>query len=92
MRTTYYATLPDGRVVERSTARSYSHAVAIRPSIPAELTAHAWEREHHHGKWGIVGFCGSRILADKLAAKERRYYQFIGASVEITILATRETP
>lgn len=91
-KTTYYATLPDGCVVRRGTMRYYSHVVAIRPSIPAELTAHAWEREHHHGKWGTAGFCGSLMLAEKLAEKERRYYQGIGASVEIEILETRSTP
>lgn len=92
MKATYYATLPDGHVVERGTSRSYSHVVAIRPSIPAELTEHAWEREHHHGKWGVAGFCGSIALAEKLAEKERRYYQGIGARVEIEILETRGAP
>lgn len=91
-KTTYYVTLPDGDVFQRGTMRYYSHAVAIRPSIPAKLTEHAWEREHHHGKWGIVGFCGSLVLAEKLAAKERRYYEGIGASVEVEILETRGAP
>ena len=91
-KTTCYVTLPDGQIFQRVTARHYSHAVAVRPTIPAELTEHAWERDHHHGKWGVVGFCGSCLLAEKLAAKERRYYQGIGASVEIEILETRGAP
>ena len=91
-KTTYYATLPDGCVVRRGTSRHYSHAVAIRPNIPAHLTDHAWEREHHHAKWGTAGFCGSLALAEKLAEKERRYYQGIGASVEIEILETHSEP
>jgi len=89
---TYYATLPDGCIVRRGTSRCYSHVVAIRPTIPAELTEHAWEREHHHGRWGTAGFCGSRALAEKLAEKERRYYRSIGASVEVEILETRGAP
>ncbi len=90
----YYVTLPDGRVVNRGTARTYSHAVAVRPTFPAEyLAAHAWERDHHHGKWLVAGFCGSLQLAEKLAEKqERGYYQSIGASVEIEILETRGEP
>jgi hypothetical protein len=94
VKTTYYVTLPDGRVIKRGTARFYSHAVVVRPTFSAEyLATHTWEREHHHGKWLVAGFCGSHVLAEKLAEKkERRYYRAIGASVEIEILETRGEP
>ena len=89
-KTTYYVTLPDGRLAQRGTARYYSHAVAVRPTFSAEHQAkHGWEYDHHHGKWFVVGFCGTEVLADKIAQKERRYYEGIGAGVEVEILETR---
>jgi hypothetical protein len=91
---TYYATLPDGYVIKRGTARSYSHVVAFRPTFSAKhaVGEHAWEYEHHHGKWCTAGWCGSFALAEKLAHKQRLYYQSIGAGVEVEILETRGEP
>jgi len=92
-KTTYYVTLPDGSIRQRKTARYYSHAVAFRPTFSADyLAKHAWEREHHHGKWLLAGFSGSPALAEKIAAKERRFYRGIGAGVEVEILETRGEP
>lgn len=54
--TTYKVTLPDGRVKTRKTARTYTHAVACK--------------DGDRGPWYIAGFCGSRMLAEKL---ERTY-------------------
>jgi hypothetical protein len=92
VKTTYYVTLPDGHVVQRTTARRYSHAVAVRPTFTEKQENHAYECAHHHGRWGVVGFCGSPALADKLVHKERRYYESIGARVEVEILETRGEP
>lgn len=92
-KTTYYATLPDDRVIKRGTARSYSHVVAFRPTFTAAHEAnHGYECKHHHGRWCLAGFCGSLQLAEKLAHKQRLYYQSIGAGVEVEILETRGEP
>lgn len=51
--TVYSAELPDGRVVERRSARTYTHLVAIRDE----------------DGWGAVAYCGDEAKAARQAIR-----------------------
>lgn len=58
MKTQYIATAPDGTVVKRSSARTYTHVVLVRDS----------------GGWGALSWAGSFALAEKKLKSESVYW------------------
>lgn len=73
------ATAPDGKVITRTTARTYTHAVLF------------YEEKNWRGCpfWGYIGFCGTKELAEKLMrttksqwAKQGREGTFVLVPVE----------
>jgi hypothetical protein len=66
-KTTLRVTLPNGHVITRTTARTYTHVV-----IAAVQNHFDWDADAVKGQSNgvVLGWCGSLALAHKLAAKE----------------------
>lgn len=71
-RYTYRATLPDGKVVTRTTTRNYTHIVAILyPTTNYDVERGSTFTGEFH--WGMFGWCGRLDLAQKTAAKYQAF-------------------
>lgn len=80
---TYATTLPDGRAATRTTKRRYTHAVAVHAVYPANAIEE-WKLRDS-GRWVLVGFCGSRDLADKLARTTEKLHRGRCGAIEVDV-------
>ena len=76
---TYQATLPDGVKVTRTSARTYTNIVYVTDK---------------HGKSHVAGWCGSPILAKKLAASKlsQRIEKLVEIKGKFQYVKTNEHP
>jgi hypothetical protein len=70
-RYTYVATAPDGRHVQATTTRQFTHAVVVdKASYTGELAS----RRHEAG-WGLWAFVGTADAAGQAARQAARLYE-----------------
>jgi hypothetical protein len=71
MKTTYTAII-DGQTFTRTTERTYTHCVVARVVNRYDFSTHGIAAVEGDAL-GVLGFCGSLALAQKLAAKEASF-------------------